>query len=70
MSIHTNLDQIKLVAKNYAEKHNVRYNVILLNPVDGNFGDGSTYEFVTDSYFEDPTVNHRNYLQICNTDQY
>lgn len=55
MSIYHNLEQIKLVALEYAKKHNCNYNIILANPNEaGNFAPGSTYEFVADSYFEKP----------------
>lgn len=52
MNIHTDFEAIKSVALHYAKEHGVNYNVILQNPVNGEFGSGSTYEFVQDSYFE------------------
>lgn len=43
-NIHQNLEAIQDVASHYAEKHGVRYTVIL--------APGGTYEFVVDSYFQ------------------
>jgi hypothetical protein len=60
MNIHHDLETIKLVAIEYAKEHNCNYNIILMNPdEDGKFSfrSGSTYEFVTDSYFEKPRPN-------------
>ena len=44
--IHQDLESICDVALHYAEEHNCNYTVILSNP-----GIGSTYDFVSDSYF-------------------
>ena len=54
MDIHHDLKSITLVALSYAKEHNVNYNIIMMNHVDGKFSHsaGSTYEFVRDSYFE------------------
>lgn len=66
MSIYHNLEDIKLVAISYAQDHGVNYNIILMNPdAEGNFTKGSTYEFVTDSYFE---KDRPNVKLICKTD--
>lgn len=55
MSIYHNLQAIIDVALQAAKDHNCNYNIILANPnEEGNFAPGSTYEFVTDSYFEKP----------------
>ena len=64
MDIHHNLEAIKDVALHYAKEHNDNYNVIISNPINGEFGDGSTYEFVTDSYFE----KERNCVILMKTD--
>lgn len=55
--IHKNLEAIVTVAKHDAKDHNCNYNIIISNPVDGEFGDGSTYEIVADSYFEKERPN-------------
>ncbi len=55
MSIHHDFEKIKALAIHYAKQSNCNYTVILMNPDEnGNFSldSGSTYEFVTDSYFE------------------
>lgn len=60
MSICHDLDAITDVALSYAKEHQINYNVILHNPDEnGNFSrsSGSTYEFVTDSYFEKERPN-------------
>lgn len=55
--IHRRLQDVVLTAKHYAKEYNCNYNIILKNPVDGELGDGSTYEYVTDSYFEKERPN-------------
>lgn len=59
MSIYKNLESIRDVAIIKAKAHNVNYNIILMNPdKDGKFNiDYSTYEFVTDSYFDKDRSN-------------
>lgn len=60
MSIHCDLESIKMLAQEEAKNHNCIYIVILMNPDDnGEFDarDGSTYEFVRESYFEKPRPN-------------
>ncbi len=58
MNIHYNLEAIKMIACEYAKKHNCNYNIIIHNPDEfGNFTQGSTYEFVVDSYFEKERPN-------------
>jgi hypothetical protein len=64
MNIHHNLEAIIDVAKHYAKEHDTNYNVILHSPVNGEFGVGSTYEYVTDSYFE----KERNCIILHKTD--
>lgn len=58
MSIHKNLELIKAVALHKAKEHGCNYNIILMNPDNGMFKEGSsTYEFVRDSYFEKERTN-------------
>ena len=57
MSIYHDFEAIKSMAQYHAKEHKVNYNVILMNPVDGEFGPGSTYEFVQDSYFNKERPN-------------
>lgn len=58
MSIHQNLELIKAVALHNAKEHGCNYNVILMNPDNGMFKEGSsTYEFVRDSYFDTERTN-------------
>lgn len=60
MSIYHNIEAIKRKALHYAKGNNCNYNVILMNPDEsGKFhiSNGSTYEFVTDSYFEKERPN-------------
>lgn len=66
MSIFNDLEAIKAVALENAKKHNCNYSIIINNPVDGEYNEasGSTYEFVTDSYFE----KERNCIVIGTTD--
>lgn len=57
MSIHHNLEAIKSVALHHAKEHECNYNIIIFNPdAAGNFNEaeGSTYEYVRDSYFDKP----------------
>jgi hypothetical protein len=55
---HKDFDSIKTVAVHYAKEHNCKYNIILHNPNEnGQFGEDSTYEFVTDSYFNKERPN-------------
>ena len=56
-TIHRNLEAVVIVAKHEAKEHNCNYNIILMNPVEGELGDSSTYEMVTDSYFEKERPN-------------
>ncbi len=66
MNIHHDLEKIKLVAFHYAEKHNCNYTIFIMNATSsGSFSleNGSTYEFVTDSYFE----KERNNTTILTT---
>lgn len=68
MDIHTNLQAITSVAISNAKSHGVNYNIILMNPdKDGNFSEqsGSTYEFVRDSYFDNPRPH---VVKIADTD--
>lgn len=54
-TIYNDLEMMKAFAIHNAKQHNCNYNIVILNPDDnGNFDDylGSTYEFVTDSFFE------------------
>jgi len=56
--IHKDYEAIKSVAQYVAKEHNCNYHLIIFNPTEeGEFGDGSTYEFVTDSYFEKERPN-------------
>lgn len=58
MSIHHDKEGIRAVALHYAKEHNCNYNIILMNPdKNGQFCMGSTYECVTDSYFEKERPN-------------
>ena len=57
---HRKLDQMILLAKSFAKKHQINYNIVLMNPnPKGEFdvSYGSTYEFVADSYFEKERPN-------------
>jgi hypothetical protein len=56
-TIHRNLEAIVMVAKHEAKEHNCNYNIILMNPVEGELGESSTYEMVADSYFEKERPN-------------
>lgn len=56
-TVHENLEAIIMIAKHEAKEHNCNYNIILMNPVDGELGPSSTYEMVTDSYFEKERPN-------------
>lgn len=59
-TIYNDLEMMKAVAIHYAKEHNCNYNIIIYNPDDnGNFNqeEGSTYEFVRDSYFEKERPN-------------
>lgn len=52
------LKKIKAVALHYAQQHGVNYTIFIKNPSEsGDFTEGSTYEFVTDSYFEKERPN-------------
>ena len=57
---NSDLEKMKLVAMAYAKAQHCNYNIIILNP-NGNgefdLSDGSTYEFVKDSYFETERPN-------------
>src|SRR5688572_9810289 len=55
--VHRNLEAIIMIAKAEAIEHNCNYNIILVNPIDGKLGAGSTYEIVRDSYFETERPN-------------
>lgn len=60
MSIHHDLEQIKMLAVESTKMDGYNYNVILNNPNDKGQFDlsvGSTYEFVMDSYFNTPRPN-------------
>lgn len=58
MDVHHDLEAITEVAKHHAKEHGVNYNIIIHNPDEnGEFQDGSTYEFVADSYFEKERPN-------------
>lgn len=48
-------------------EHNCNYHIIIMNHVNGMFNEqmGSTYEFVTDSYFE---KERPHAIQIIDTD--
>jgi len=54
MSVHHNLQLLEKVALQKAKEHNCNYNIIIMNHVNGLYDAeaGSTYEMVTDSYFE------------------
>ena len=64
MDIHQNLEAITMVALHHAKEHDCNYNVIISNPIDGEFGDGSTYEYVADSYFK----KERDCILVMKTD--
>ena len=67
--IHQNLPAIILIAKDYAKKHQVNYNIVLLNPDEyGEFNEdeGSTYEFVVDQWLEETQAR---YLLLHTTDE-
>jgi len=56
--IHKDLKAISDIAMAYSLKHNCNYNVIILNPVNGEFDiNSSTYEYVIDSYFDKERPN-------------
>jgi hypothetical protein len=60
MNIYHDLDLMTEISLQKAREHNCNYNVILYNPDEnGEFSleNGSTYEMVTDSYFEKPRPN-------------
>jgi hypothetical protein len=58
MSIHKDLNKMTTLAVHFADEHKVNYNIVLLNPVNGEFDpQQSTYEVVTDSYFETERPN-------------
>lgn len=59
VNIYHDFEAIKSVALYHAKEHNANYNVILMNGVDGEFSleNGSTYEYVADSYFEKERPN-------------
>lgn len=59
MSIYHDLELMKKVAIAKSKEHNCNYNIILRNPIDGQFDAsmGSTYEMVMDSYFEKERPN-------------
>jgi hypothetical protein len=58
MSIYKNLDEMRFMAVHLAKEHNCNYNIILFNPVNDLFDASvSTYEMVTDSYFEKERSN-------------
>lgn len=57
-SIYKDYESIKAMALHYAKEHMCNYNIILKNPnEDGSFCEHSTYEFVTDSYFNKERPN-------------
>lgn len=67
MDVHKDLESIKLVATEYAKKHNCRYIIIIHNPVDDKFDPiRSTYEYVADSWFD---KERSNYKIVCDTDE-
>lgn len=67
-NIHKDYDAIKLYADHCSTEHNCNYNVIISNPdTNGEFGAHSTYECVTDSYFENKTESERNCKIIYST---
>lgn len=55
--IYKDKEAITEIAIHKAKEHGCNYNIILSNPIDGEFGDGSTYEFVADSYFNKERPN-------------
>ena len=55
--IYKDKEAITEIAIHKAKEHGCNYNIILFNPIDGEFGDGSTYEFVADSYFNKERPN-------------
>lgn len=57
LNIYHDRKMMEQLAIHNAKEHGCNYNVILMNPIDGKFGDGSTYEFVADSYFEKERPN-------------
>lgn len=60
MSVYKNLEAMTDVALHNAKEHGCNYNVIIHNHVDGDFHpERSTYECVTDSYFEKERPNVR-----------
>jgi len=72
MSIHHDLSMIEKIALHKANEHNCVYHIILMNPDEqGNFDleNGSTYEFVRESFFEDESnLDNIKYLAICDTE--
>lgn len=67
MSIYKNLEHMKLVACEYAKQHKCNYNIIIHNPVNGEFDmEQSTYEMVTDSYFK---TDRPHVKKVCTTDE-
>jgi hypothetical protein len=70
MSIHTDLKSMKEIAKFFSMQHKTKYTIIILNPDENgefSFSNGSTYEYVQDSYFE---KQRENVKVLCNTDDY
>jgi len=56
-SIYQDLDLVREIAILKAKEHGCNYTIILCNPVDSELGEGSTYEFVADSYFDKDRPN-------------
>lgn len=58
MSVYKDLEKITDAAVHLSKEHKCNYNIILMNPDEnGEFGYGSTYEMVADSYFEKERPN-------------
>lgn len=60
MDIHHELPLIKLIAVEKAKEHNCNYIIMIHNPDSkGNYNreEGSTYEYMAESYFDKPRPN-------------
>ena len=69
MAPHTDLELTKIIALQFAKKHNMNYTIFILNPNDkGEFdiNAGSSYEMVIDTYWEKPRPNTKI---VCTTDE-
>ena len=66
-TIYHNLELLKAYALAQAQIHGCNYTIIIHNPVNGQYNkeQGSTYEFVRDSYFE----KERDCVKLITTDE-